>query len=330
MIKGDLSRLLTVRILCEILLANNMDDSVPPFRLCERRVLSLAKVGLPEVPIFGHYVYSSAKPGLEEHCHPGVFEICYLVRGTQTYRAGGRHWRLSGGDIFFTRPGDLHDTGGEPENRGSLYWFNLRLPQPGAKWLGIPPPDWQAIALQLARLSLYQFKGSQTIKECFEHIFVTFDSRAFPLRNLAVANEMVRLCLEVLQCAQDQKVALRSPRIQQIVARIDLHPEEEYSLDDLAQQAGLSLSRFKARFKDEIGIPPHEYILDAKIEAAKKHLLTRSLTVTDIAMQLGFNSSQYFATVFKQFTKQSPREFAQLGAQVSLRPGRLQPKLQAE
>lgn len=57
-----------------------------------------------------------------------------------------------------------------------------------------------------------------------------------------------------------------------------------------------------------MGISPRRFINQQKIEAAKPLLLNR-MSVTDIAMQLGFNSSTYFSTVFKQYTMYSPREY---------------------
>src|SRR5580704_15125279 len=94
----------------------------------ERRVLDLAAAGLEEVPVLGHYQYAAARPGLATHTHPKTVEICYLERGYQTYRAAGREYQLVGGDVFVTAPDEPHDTGGHPEDRGVLYWFNLRIP----------------------------------------------------------------------------------------------------------------------------------------------------------------------------------------------------------
>jgi AraC-like DNA-binding protein len=88
----------------------------------------------------------------------------------------------------------------------------------------------------------------------------------------------------------------------------------------LAEDAGLSLSRFKTKFKAQIGIAPHEFILRCKVEAAKKFLLEENRNVTNTAMELGFSSSQYFATVFKRFTQQTPLEFCTNGPAVSLMP----------
>ena len=68
--------------------------------------------------------------------------------------------------------------------------------------------------------------------------------------------------------------------------------------------ARLSESRFKARFKREMGVPPAEYWLRKKVEQAS--VLLAKATITQVAHQLGFSSSQYFATVFKRYTLTSP------------------------
>jgi AraC-like DNA-binding protein len=116
-----------------------------------------------------------------------------------------------------------------------------------------------------------------------------------------------------------------SPLIATIVQRVKSCPEPDYSLADLAREAGLSPSRFKTKFKAQMGIAPHEFILRCKMDAAKGLLASEGRSVTDTAMHLGFSSSQYFATVFKRFTQQTPIEFCTKGPITPLRPGRVQP-----
>jgi AraC-like DNA-binding protein len=49
--------------------------------------------------------------------------------------------------------------------------------------------------------------------------------------------------------------------------------------------------------------------LQTKIEAAQKRLRAGGDSITQIAMDLGFVSSQYFATVFKRIAGQTPRDY---------------------
>jgi AraC-like DNA-binding protein len=278
-------------------------------------------MGLDEVPVFGRYEYSSAHPGLTTHAHPHTVEICYLERGCQTYRVRGREYHLVGGDIFVTAPDEPHDTGGYAEDRGILYWVNLRMPQRDRSVLMLPPTESAALMNKLATLPDRHFVGRPVFKEIFNEVFALCEQPAEPLVRVAIVNELVRCVLAVISCAQEHIGLHRSPPIARIVERVKSYPDRDYSLVDLAEEAGLSLSRFKANFKAQMGLAPHEFVIRCKIDLAKKLLLDERKSVTDTAMELGFSSSQYFATVFKRFTHQTPIEFRTRGPAIPLRRG---------
>lgn len=282
-------------------------------------MLDLSEIGLTEVPVFGRYEYCSARPGLATHIHPHAVEICYLERGCQTYRAAGREYHLVGGDVFVTTPGEPHDTGGRVEERGILYWMNLKMPQPGGSILMLPVKESGALVSQLSSLPHRHFPGRPALKQIFNEVFGLYERPTEPLIRIAIANQLVRFILETINCAHRHEGIHRSPVISKLVERIKSSPERNYSLVELASEAELSLSRFKSKFKAQIGIAPHEFILRCKMEAAKEMLLDRRKSVTDTAMELGFSSSQYFATVFRRFTQQTPVEFCTRGSAVPLR-----------
>jgi AraC-like DNA-binding protein len=285
----------------------------------ERRILNLRELGIPDVPLVGRYEYHYAHPGLRTHTHPSAIEICYLARGKQTYRIGERQYHLVGGDLFVTVPGELHDTAGQPEDAGILYWINLRIPRRGGSLLGLPARDSVLLVEKLLDLPKRHFSGSVKLKMILDDVFEVYDRPDDPLKRVGMINLITRYLLEVVNCAQGCAHSRLSPGVARIAETIHSHPEENYSLAALAEGAGLSVSRFKARFKAEVGAPPHEYILRSKIEAARK-LLQEDWSVTDIAMRLGFASSQYFATVFKRFSDQTPGDFRRAGPIVPLRP----------
>ena len=293
----------------------------------ERRVLNLAAVGFPEVPVFGHYQYCAARPGLTTHAHPKTVEICYLERGYQTYRALGREYHLVGGDVFVTAPDEPHDTGGHPEDRGVLYWLNLRIPKPGGSLLMLPAAESALLTERLCSLPERQFAGRPVLKQIFKSIFDLYDQPKNAFQRVALANQLVRCILEVIYSANRHRGMHCSPLIAAIVERIKSRPELDYALADLAGEAGLSLSRFKTKFKAQMGVAPHEFILRCKMDAAKGMLAVEGRSVTETAMRLGFSSSQYFATVFKRFTQQTPVEFCTKGPITPLRPGLVQPSL---
>lgn len=79
------------------------------------------------------------------------------------------------------------------------------------------------------------------------------------------------------------------------------HITSEISLEELASIANLSCCQYKQKFKKQLGISPRHYINQQKIENAKI-LLMEGMSVTDVAMMLGFSTSGYFSTVFKKYT----------------------------
>ncbi|MDR1158972.1 MAG: AraC family transcriptional regulator [Oscillospiraceae bacterium] len=83
---------------------------------------------------------------------------------------------------------------------------------------------------------------------------------------------------------------------------------EPISMPELAQAAHLSVSRFKQKFKEQIGATPREYVNRMKVEISKARLLATG-SVTEVAFELGFTSSNYFSVIFKRFTGLSPSEY---------------------
>lgn len=275
----------------------------------ERRIIDFLDYGISDVVALGRYEYHSVKPGLESHRHLGAIEICYLDRGRQTYRINGRDYNLVGGDIFVVPPGELHDTGDRHEDCGVLYWLILRIPTAQNPLLSLRGKDLSVIRNRLLNLPNRHFIGRPVLKQMFDRLFELHENPLDDLTPYAIKHQLLSSILEVIQCAYNDQSHHLSRDIHNAVRRIRTSPGEEFSLLDLAEEAGLSVSRFKVKFKAETGIAPREFILRVKVEEAKRALVSKELSVTDIAFNLGFNTSQYFATVFKRFTQQTPIEY---------------------
>jgi len=78
------------------------------------------------------------------------------------------------------------------------------------------------------------------------------------------------------------------------------HYSEIIDTEALARRLGLSLSRFRAVFKEHTGVAPHQYQLDVRINLARHWLTESNHTVTEIAEMLGFSSVYYFSRLFKK------------------------------
>jgi AraC-like DNA-binding protein len=101
---------------------------------------------------------------------------------------------------------------------------------------------------------------------------------------------------------------------------VDANVTQPVADETLAARAGLSVSRFRAKFREQMGMSAHEYVLRRKIDRAMQLLQASSRSITEIAHELAFSSSQYFATVFKRFTLRTPRAFAREARAGAKRP----------
>jgi len=275
----------------------------------ENRVtLDLASLGLPEVPLVGIHHQAQATRGLLAHIHEGAMEICYLVRGERTYHAGGEDYTFRGNELFVTFPDEPHGSGRHVHGKGLLYWLQLRLPKTRRTFLGLAPAEAAALTRALRSLPQRLFRGERRLQGLFETIMRLCQAEAHDLTRLEVAAHLVEWLLIVIRCARLGAERRRTGDIQAILERIDAQPAAVLRLEELAAAARLSTSRFKAKFKEQVGMPPGEYILRRKIEHARALLARGAPSVTEIAYELGFSSSQYFATVFKRFTDLRPRD----------------------
>ncbi|MEY2907004.1 MAG: hypothetical protein RLZZ408_1475 [Verrucomicrobiota bacterium] len=261
--------------------------------------------------MFGRYNYANAEDGLAEHSHPGAFEICYLVRGRQTYCIGKHSYNLRGGDVFLTKPDERHGTGGGPQEKGLLYWMIVLNPShTGGSLLGLAERESRALWHELGKSSRRHFPGTPEMKTQLDAILTLLHGRGTPLKKTAVQNRIVAFLLELLSARERASAEQGADRFAHVIAHMEsnLAEPDKLTIDVLSAIAGLSPSRFKALFKEKLGIPPAEFALRLRIGEARRRLAAGDATVTGVALDLGFSSSQYFASSFKRLTRMTPRE----------------------
>lgn len=83
----------------------------------------------------------------------------------------------------------------------------------------------------------------------------------------------------------------------------------DISCSELAKLVNMDKFGFIRSFKRQTNKTPYEYLLDLKIEKAKKMLRSREYSITEISMMCGFSSHSHFTSTFKKKTGISPSEF---------------------
>ncbi len=275
-----------------------------------RKILNLREIGLPEVPVVGVNIQTSACGGLARHKHPGIFEAVYMVRGRQIFSIKGREYLMKSNDLFISQPGIYHGSGSYLMEKAFFYWLQIRLPQKNRPFLCLDAESSLNLSNSLIEIMTSRFQGKKIISEHFEQIFRLYTTKAVAAK-LEISIKIIELLLLIIDCANKTHSTAVTKDINTSLKLLEGGTDKFFTLEQMAAAGGLSSSRFKCKFKQQIGLPPAEYQLREKIEAAKTLLETTDKNVTEIAHKLGFSSSQYFATVFKRFTRNTPSQWRQ-------------------
>ena len=83
----------------------------------------------------------------------------------------------------------------------------------------------------------------------------------------------------------------------------------EITLNDIAEAVHLSPIYLRELFISEMGMSPHNYILNKRIKKAKELLIINLSSISEIATLSGFSSQSYFDYVFKKHTGMTPKQF---------------------
>ncbi|MHC3146452.1 helix-turn-helix transcriptional regulator, partial [Acinetobacter nosocomialis] len=102
--------------------------------------------------------------------------------------------------------------------------------------------------------------------------------------------------------------------------KVSTHPnvitssEDFISLEVLAQQIGLSRYAIIRLFKANVGLTPHAFQINLKINQARE-LLKQGISLAELAVNLGFSDQSHFHKAFKAHTGVTPRQFQLAAAQ---------------
>lgn len=105
---------------------------------------------------------------------------------------------------------------------------------------------------------------------------------------------------------------LHFSRLQAVLNHIHHHPTEDLSASALARRAGVSLAHFRRLFQEAVGMPPHRYVLAARLEQARKLLTLSEVTIAGVAQDCGFASQSHLTASFRAAHAVTPAQFRKL------------------
>jgi AraC-like DNA-binding protein len=165
--------------------------------------------------------------------------------------------------------------------------------------LDIPWEAYQAAIKRSPHMSLEQLEGAAELMGMIANTIANLAHR-----NLSLERELVGV-----RSAAEQRMAEREEIIRKAIAFIEANLEQPITVADVAREVALSTTYFGILFTEHIGRNPIDYLIDLRIERAKKYLAHTKMSVMDVCVALGYNPS-YFNRLFKRQTGYTPGQYA--------------------
>ncbi len=270
-------------------------------------------IGLNLVGRFGDASTRKAKP-ISWHAHD-FFELLFVINGEISYEFKNYPpVHISGGSFLVIPPGVQH--------RGL---DNIRTP---ATLFGVTCKPNALLASELTPLQpedipeigkLFE-ESSFSVRECgrelrasvarLSHLVKRHSGRNLP--SLVQARLRAASCTVIIEAAihlQSTPESGSNSIVTAATAYLEEHSHEPLQVSDLVRHLGYSRARIFEMFKAGTGMTPNDYLLRCRIRKARELLSKTDKDVTDIALDAGFASSQYFSQVFKKYTGMTPSRY---------------------
>ena len=240
---------------------------------------------------------------IPEHAHPD-WELYLQLDGTSEWEVGGRRYKVGPGSLFLPAPGVAHALVGAEGGSHHFVFAGIdvarvreRLPEVGPigrrGGLFVTPDATRLIEpfrLLIREVSLDQPYRSRGIELAIDVLVVE-------------ASRLMEEPRERAHYIASNRAVLRAREL------IEQQPGLPWRQRDLAEACGLSASRLQQLFTLAVGAPPRKFLLQTRIRRARGMLESTDTPITEMAIELGFSSSQHFAVAFRRLTGESPTDF---------------------
>lgn len=260
----------------------------------------------------------NSQPNVTEplpHIHEAI-EIIWITEGTFQIHINNLQYHCAPGDLVLFRSNTIHyiTTDSQPIHkyyvlkvRPELFFelasqnnaidyilhFSLTYDNNKTVWSGDSP-----LASDIAELFKKIIAESSTPSPCQDLAM-----------KLYAAQILMYLLLDIMKIeitSQSPAPSHAAPEVYQAIHFINEHYAEDIDAKLCAKQMSLSYSYFSRSFNNITGKSFREYLNNVRINHAQLLLATTSLSVTQIAMECGYNNVSYFISVYKAITGQTP------------------------
>jgi AraC-like DNA-binding protein len=242
--------------------------------------------------------------------------IYYIIEGKFEWCINHQPYIFYPGDVALILPGVPFGSDNGTLEIGSFTWIHLDIQKLGndyilpGKWSGLSQSEGATIGKMLSLNSspvLSRFSEAGKILKCIHSELFGHEIGYQTRINHQVDELLIKM---IRQMTRQIHPGRDFPKIfMRLEEALRQNLSHQWTVDEMAALVGLGTTLFTERVKSYSGFSPINYLINIRISEAIKLLKRPDISVTDIALDTGFYSSQHFATTFKKLTGYRPSEF---------------------
>lgn len=269
--------------------------------------LTVSTVGYEEIGVADSYPTRGHADGYYFDIDKGrvlnEYQLLYITEGEGIFNsAHAKDIPLKAGDLFLLFPGEWHTYHPTGKNGWKSYWIGFK---------GKNVDDRVKAGFLSVDKPIYHVGFSADIIRLYEEAYKRAQEEAPYLQQIlaGIVNHLVGLMYALERSMELSKDHTRVDMINLARLRIRESLEADLTIQQIAEDLGVSYSNFRKLFKEFTGISPALYQQDLRLQRAKELLATTTLSIKEIAYRLRFESPDYFSSKFKIKTGKKPSEF---------------------
>lgn len=238
------------------------------------------------------------------HWHESI-EVCRLLSGNAVFDIEGKRYVFKAGDIIIIPGKSLHLLECEGEHLADVFLI------PSYQFLPIIS-EYPTFASFISGDDIKKIDGLKSeLDFLFDRIRDEFSNKTAHWHSIALSYGVTVIALlsrnfSVLKTQRRKNSHILEPVLTEIKNDCT---NPEYSLSYFAKKLGYTTEYFSCLFKEYAGMGFKKYLDRQRIDEAKRIMIRRDVSISDLAGYCGYNNVRTFNNRFKEFEKITPSQF---------------------
>jgi AraC-like DNA-binding protein len=231
------------------------------------------------------------------------YQLLYIIDGEGIFHSRTvPEARLHAGDFFLLFPGEWHSYHPTGAKGWTKYWIGFK---------GDNMDNRVRAGFLLPQKPIYHVGYSSEVEHLYKQAYeVASREEAYSQQVLAgIVNHLIGMMYSL---ERNIELKTRNQSHVEMIGRARLRIRESLesalTIQQVAEEMGVSYSNFRKLFKEHTGLSPATYQQDLRLQRAKELLSTTDMSIKEIAYRLNFDSPDYFSAKFKLKTGYKPSD----------------------